>query len=157
MLASCFASHEAVFRSAFDSLRPGGWFEMQDFAFPFRCIDDSAVGSAFERWSVTVGQALRALSRDWSRGPHYKAYFERVGFVDVVEKQFAWPIGAWPRDSKMKMLGAWGRQDVLEGLQAWSMAILTRGLGMTSAEVELMLLEARNDINSKRLHAYVAM
>jgi hypothetical protein len=49
MLGSCFNSHVKVFESAFQFLQLGGWFEMQDFAFPFRCIDDSMKGTVFER------------------------------------------------------------------------------------------------------------
>jgi len=48
MLGSCFNSHIKVFESVFNYLQPGCWFEMQDFAFPFRCIDDTVKGTAFE-------------------------------------------------------------------------------------------------------------
>jgi hypothetical protein len=98
-----------------------------------------------------------ALGRDFGRVPQYKQYLQEIGFVDVVEKQLAWPIGTWARTRWMKMLGAWCKENVLSGLQGWTMAVLTRGLGMTSAEVELLLMEVRNDINSSALHAYVPM
>jgi hypothetical protein len=57
----------------------------------------------------------------------------------------------------MKMLGARCKEDVLSGLQGWSMAVLTRGLGMSPNEVEMLLMEVRNDINSKKLHAFIQM
>jgi len=157
MLASCFTSHLTVFRSAFEALRPGGWFEMQDFAIPYRCIDDSMAGTAMERWLETVVAAADKLGRDFGRVPNYKSYLIECGFVDVVETQLVWPIGTWPRDKKMKMLGAWCKEDVLSGLQGWSMAVLTRGLGMSPNEVEMLLMEVRNDINSKKLHAFIQM
>jgi hypothetical protein len=80
-----------------------------------------------------------------------------IGFTDVTQKLVAWPIGSWPKDEKMKMLGAWCKEDVLSGLQGTSMAILTRGLGMTSDEVEILLMETRRAINSKKLHCYILM
>ena len=114
-------------------------------------------GTAFERWIDLIKKGCMALGRDFGRVPQYKQYLQEIGFVDVVEKQLAWPIGTWARTRRMKMLGAWCKENVLSGLQGWTMAVLTRGLGMTLAEVELLLMEVRNDINSSALHAYVPM
>jgi hypothetical protein len=157
MLGSCFASHLNVFKSAFDAMRPGGWIELQDYAFPFRAVDDSMKGTAFERWVDDILAATHALGRDWKRVPLYKSCLEECGFVDVQEQLLAWPVGSWPKDEKMKTLGAWCKADVLDGMQGWSMAVLTRGLGMSKEEVELLLMEVRNVINSKKLHVYVPM
>lgn len=55
------------------------------------------------------------------------------------------------------MLRAWCKEDVLEGMQGWSMAVLTRGLGMSKEGAELLLMEVRKDIDSKKLHVYVPM
>ncbi len=48
-LATCFKDHVPVYKYAFNALRLGGYFEMQDAISLFRCIDDSVKGSAFER------------------------------------------------------------------------------------------------------------
>ncbi|KAE9370618.1 S-adenosyl-L-methionine-dependent methyltransferase, partial [Stipitochalara longipes BDJ] len=154
-LMTCFKDHVPVFKSAFDALRPGGYFEMQDAAIPFRSIDGSMKGTAFERWLGLVKEGTHALGRDFGKVPNYKSYFEAVGFVDIVEKQFAWPIGSWAKDPRMKMLGAWVQEDVLTGLHGWSAAVLTRGLGMSSQEVETLLTEVKSDINSNWLHTYI--
>lgn len=130
---------------------------MQDFVIPFRCIDDSIKGTAFERWQELVKQAVSALGRDIGKVPKYKSYFEETGFEDIVEKQLVWPIGSWAKDKQMKMLGAWAKEDVLSGMHGWAVAALTRGLGMSLQEVEILLMEVRNDINSNRLHAYIPM
>jgi len=38
---------------------------MQDVAIPFRRIDDSMKGTAFERWLGLVKEAANALGRDF--------------------------------------------------------------------------------------------
>jgi len=157
MLGSCFISHVKVFESAFQFLRPGGWLEMQDFGFPFRCVDDTMKGTAFERWLELVQVGCRKLGKDLGLAPSYHQYMRDIGFVDVQQKFVAWPIGSWPKDEKMKILGAWCKENILSGMQGNSIAILTRGLGMTSDEVEMLLAEARQDINSKKLHCYTPM
>jgi SAM-dependent methyltransferase len=157
MLASCFSSHVKVFESAFRFLRPGGWLEMQDFALPIRCVDDTMKGTALERWQDLTQEGFRKLGKDLGRAPVYGQHMRDIGFVDVQQKLVAWPIGSWPKDEKMKLLGAWFKEDVLSGLQGGSMAIMTRALGMTSEEVEILLMETRQAINSKKLHCYIPM
>lgn len=117
MLGSCFGSHIKVFESAFNFLRPGGWFEMQDFASPFRCVDDTMKGTAFERWLSSIQAGCEKLAKDLGRALKYRQYMRDIGFVDIQQKLVAWPIGSWPKDEKMKTLDAWCKEDVLSGLQ----------------------------------------
>jgi hypothetical protein len=56
-LATYFKDHVPVFQSAFNASRSGVYFEMQDVAIPFRRIDDSMKGTAFERWLGLVKEA----------------------------------------------------------------------------------------------------
>ncbi|RDW77001.1 hypothetical protein BP6252_05054 [Coleophoma cylindrospora] len=156
-LFACFSSHSTVFKSAFQHTQPGGWFELQDAAFPFRCIDNSMAGTKMEQWCSLVRTAASALGRDFAVVPKYKTYLEEAGFVDIVEKQMAWPIGSWAKGEKMKAIGAWCKEDVLLGLPAWSMAALTRGLGMEASEVEKLLNEVRSELREGGLHCYVPM
>ena len=160
MLVTCFQSHLTVFKSAFDFLRPGGYIELQDASFPFLGADEKWNGSAFQRWMGLLMDGAKAMGKDWNRVPRYKAYLENIGFVDVVERRFNCPIGQWAKGTKNKTLGAWGRANILEGLGALSMAILTRGLGMTVAEIELLLVDVRKDINksgNESIHLYAPM
>jgi hypothetical protein len=99
--------------------------------------------------------ATAALGKDWSRAAIYKEYFQQVGLVDVVEVKYNWPVGRWARGKKAKMLGMWYRENFLSGLQGFTLAILTRGLGMSVAEVEILLAGVRNDIHSNTLHMYL--
>jgi hypothetical protein len=138
-------------------MRPGGWIEMQDFDFPWRCVDNTMKGTNFEHWVQALNKGITALGKDFGRAPRYKEYLLECGFVDVKERRLAWPIGSWARGKKLKMMGAWCKENMLAGIQGWSMAVLTRGLGMTRNEVELLLMGVRSDINSRKLHIYVPL
>ena len=160
MLVTCFQSHLAVFKSAFDSLRPGGYIELQDASFPFMGADEKWEGTAFQRWWRMLMDASRALGKDWNRVPRYKGYLEELGFVDVVERRFPCPIGPWAKGEKNKILGVWARANMLQSVGGLSMAILTRGLGMTAAEIEVLLVDVRNDINkngAESIHVYAPL
>jgi hypothetical protein len=112
-------------------------------------------GTTTERWVDLIIEGTEALGKDWTRVTKYKHYFEEAGFEDVVVRKYEWPVGTWASGQRMKMLGLWYREDLLSGLQAISMAVLTRGLGMTKEEVEVLLIGVRQELKSNRIHMYV--
>ena len=60
-----------------------------------------------------------------------KDLIAEAGFVDVVEKKYKWPIGAWSNDQKLKDIGRWNMHHWKEGLEGWTMALLTRVMGVS--------------------------
>lgn len=102
----------------------------------------------------------RAMGKDWNRAAGHKVYLVEIGFVDVVEKGFSCSIVPWARDEKNKTLGVYGRATLLQGVGALSMAISTGGLGMTTVDIEFLLVDVRNDISKngyESIHVYVPM
>jgi hypothetical protein len=90
----------------------------------------------------------KSMGKDWNRVPKYKAYLEEIGFVDVVERRFNCPIGPWAKGMKNKTLDVWGRANILQAL------------GMTVAEIEMLLVDVRKDINksgNESIHLYAPM
>jgi hypothetical protein len=154
-LAICFASHLAVIKSAFDSLRPGGYLEFQDCIVPFHSIDETFKGTRIESWVQHMMRGSVALGTEWTRVAKYKEYFEEAGFEDVVEKRYAWPLGTWAKGERMKHLGELYREDLLSMLDSFTMAVMTRGLGMGGEEVKGLLEAVKEEIGSDRIHVYV--
>ena len=128
---------------------------MQDFIVPFVAMDDTIHGTSLERWGDAMVKASHAIGKDWTRASKYKSYMKEVGFEDVVECRYNWPVGTWARGQRMKLLGIWCREDYLSALQAVSLALLTRVLGMSVGEIEVLLAGVRDDIKSNRVHIYV--
>ncbi|KAF8861686.1 hypothetical protein BDZ45DRAFT_799866 [Acephala macrosclerotiorum] len=100
----------------------------------------------------------KAMGKDWNRVPRYKGCLVEAGFQDVVERRFNCSTGSWAKGEKNRMLGEWGKANILQSLGSLSLAILTKGLGMSVAEIELLLADVRNDISrtggdSKHLYA----
>lgn len=120
-------------------------------------MDGTLQGTALEKWGELVVAGAKNLGRNWTQVSRYKEFLEKAGFEDVVETQFAWPLGTWARGERMKMLGAWAREDLLGAIQGISMAVMTRGLGMSSEEVEVFLVDVRKDLMNKKIHAYCPM
>jgi hypothetical protein len=145
----------AVIKSAFESLENGGWLEFQDPTMPVLCIDDSMNGTALQEWMDAICRAGEALGRKWTNSKNYKKWMEEIGFVNVVEKRFSWALNPWPKGKHNKLVAMWMQQDLLDGLQGLSMALLTRGLGWSREQVELLLVEVRKDVLNRGIHAYL--
>jgi hypothetical protein len=156
-MAICFKDPAAVFKKAFNSLTPGGYFEMFDFIAQIRSVDDSFDGTILQKYSNMMIEGALNLGKDLTHAPRYKDYFEAAGFVDIVEERFQWPINTWPKGTYYKTLGLWYNRDLLDGLSGIAMAICTRGLNMSREDVELLLVNVRNDLKDTRIHAYLPM
>ncbi len=157
MLFSCFKDPAGVITSAFKALENGRYLEMMDVAFPLRSVDDSLKGTALGKWCSLLIAGAKALGKDWTCTSKYPKYFEEAGFIDVQVVRYHWPTNAWAKSEHQKILGRWLQQNLLDGVGAMSMAALTRGLQMSPAEVELFLVDVRNDIQDRHIHAYCPM
>jgi hypothetical protein len=132
---------------------------MQDACFGEVSSDDGSFeGTAMQKWFAELIEAGRKLGREFgTEPPNYKKYLEDIGFVDVIVEVRRWPFGPWEQDKKMREIGLWSRANALDGLQAVSMAVLTRGLGKTAAEVDVQLVDVRKDFLNPRIHSYLPM
>jgi hypothetical protein len=156
-MAFCFKDLPAIFRKAFQSCTPGGYFQISDAALPIRCIDESLKGTALMKFANMIVEGMRIAGKDITHAPRYKSYMEAAGFVDVVEEIFQWPINTWPKGKYHKTIGALFHQDMQEGLSGIAMAICSRIYKISKEEVEELLVDVKKDLNDTSIHAYQAM
>jgi hypothetical protein len=136
-------------------LSPGGWLELQETDSPICCDDDSFLESSpLFQWSIAVNEGFKAAGRELTMGPKLKDWMTQAGFTQVTEMTYKWPINDWPKDKTYKTIGLWSRENTLGLLQAVAMAPLTRFLGWSMQEVEVLLAGARKDLADRRIHAY---
>lgn len=136
----------------------GRRFDLVSFASSFHLFFSSLLvssNSGRKRFGFDISSSFRDLTA--RQTPHYKSYLEEIGFVDIVEKQFAFPIGPWAKGAHMKAVGELCKADLVTGIHGISMMVLRRGMGMTAEEVETLITEAKDEMNSKKLHAYMPM
>lgn len=132
--------------------------ELQDFAVPFGCDDDTLSEDTitYQLGNLFV-DASTALGRPLNLAPTYKDLMIKAGFVDVVEHRLKSPIGSWPKDKYYKELGYWNGASMDIGLEGLLMALLTRGLGWSKEQVLVYCAQARAALRDPRIHAYFPM
>lgn len=62
-------------------------------------------GSAISIWSKQLLRGAKKIGRPLDSAKHYKDELTRVGYVDIVEDTYKWPMNRWPRDRNFKELG----------------------------------------------------
>ncbi|ETN45927.1 uncharacterized protein HMPREF1541_00109 [Cyphellophora europaea CBS 101466] len=157
MLLTSSADFPTLFQRAYDSLRPGGWIEMQDLYMPLKCDDGSMDGTTYQQWNELYIQACSKLGRDPSYTAKYKEWMTTAGFDGVEEEVFKWPVNTWPKDDKLKEMGSWNLINMLDGLEGFTVRLWTMALEMSTEEIEVILAGVRKDVQDKRIHSYWPM
>lgn len=143
-----------LFTQSLDALKPGGWLEIKEVALPVVCNDDTLEGTSLVKWNDEIMNAAAMIGTSLDKPWHYRQWMEEAGFVNVKEHVVPLPINQWPKDRKLKELGMWEMTNLLEGIEGFSVALFTKVLGWSRAELEVFLAQVRKDVQNRRIHAY---
>lgn len=157
MMVGSFHDWPAFISNAFTWTRPNGYLELQDVE-SLCCDDDTFTADPpscrlAEWWSLVL-QGFRCAGRPLDAALKHKERMLAAGFVDVQESLLKWPINTWPKDEHMKKIGLFSQENTSQVLEAFALAPLTRFLGWSKEEVQVLCAGARTDIMNTRLHAY---
>jgi SAM-dependent methyltransferase len=93
MIAVAIRNWPRVLSQAFDALKPGGWFELQDLCLPLRCDDGSAApDSPLMRWGPLMVQGAEKLGARLDVLNYMEQLMVDAGFVDVRFEWRTWPV-----------------------------------------------------------------
>ncbi|KAL4908790.1 hypothetical protein BDW74DRAFT_145339 [Aspergillus multicolor] len=144
-----------LFKQAHDYLSPGGWFEICDFTVGIFSDDDSVEKATnLQHWRDLLVEASQKFGKQFSVSRNYKQWMIDAGFKDVQEEIYKVPLSPWARDPKLKFLGKFHQANMLEALDAYSLALMTRFLGWTVEEVQVLLRAVRKELLDRTLHVY---
>ncbi|PWW80887.1 S-adenosyl-L-methionine-dependent methyltransferase [Tuber magnatum] len=155
-LTGAFADWPKFIERSFTALKPGGWIECQEIES--RILSDDGTlqpDSALAKWNELLREAAETYGRSVVAAARLANWMEDAGYVNVTNRCFKIPNNAWPKNPKMKEVGMYQMANFLDGLQALTMALFTRALRWTPAEVEAYLVEVRKDIKNKNIHSYL--
>ncbi|RSL88952.1 hypothetical protein CEP52_015062 [Fusarium oligoseptatum] len=148
------------FNQSLEFLNPGGKIEIMDIIYPPRSDDGTlSEDSPLYKWATLLLRTFATMGSPLDSALRYKEQLEEAGFVDVHVVQRKWPMNRWPKARIYKQIGMWANQNTMDALAAISLAVFTRpegqgGLGWTSEELEVFLIEVRKDIKDHTIHSY---
>jgi len=166
----CLGMHDwpRFFQQAYDNLEPGGWLETCEVQFPPRRADQDLVQgsgsiggekpeSKFLKWGDYVYEAAAMGGIDARASEKFTEQMSAQGFVNVSRADVQWPIRAWPKGRKNKVMGRLLYENTQQALPAIAMALFTRHLGWTKEEVDTYVEECVREVDDLGNHFYYPM
>jgi hypothetical protein len=143
-----------VISEAFKSLAPGGYLELQDMVYPFEYAGEPPVNCDLYRWNRLCIEGSTKIGRPWMNVKNYKRWLEEVGFEDVVEKSFYWPINPWAEGEYYKKIGTFFQISLTNGIEGMSLKVMGQ-LGWSADEIRTFLVGAKKDIQDPSITSYL--
>ncbi|KAF4345486.1 methyltransferase [Fusarium beomiforme] len=155
--SGCWTSFkEQIADQAFQTLRPGGWFESQEYDATIMSDDGSLpLNGHLATWFREINEASELMGRPTDVAAHVREAYVQAGFVDVQERIFKMPMNGWPKDERLKELGRMWERNFLMGLSGFSFTLFNRVYERTPAQIEVALVDVRRELIDTRIHAYI--
>lgn len=153
-LTGCIRDWPYLYQQCYKHLKPGGWFEHLEWSMNTNADpeSDNHADKLYTAFSTSVMSIGEQRGMTYKIVDRMKEYMEDAGFVDIVETRFIWPIGPWPKDPHLKELGRWGERNWVDGIEDWVLAIYTRHLGKTYADVQAFARDLRSVVKARQNH-----
>ena len=125
------------------ALRPGGLVEITDTT-----AAHAPAGEVGREFAALLGAGYarrrRAIAHD------FPALLTAAGFVGLAERLARLPVGVWPLQPQLKELGRQWRDCLVAGLEGQALAVLTRELGWSKAEVDVLVANMRRELLARQ-------
>ncbi|KEF50943.1 uncharacterized protein A1O9_13005 [Exophiala aquamarina CBS 119918] len=145
-----------LYKQALANLQPNGWLEIQEFEVWFYSQKPGGLpkDSAITKWQNLIDEGSLQLGRRLNYACCFKNHLEEAGFVDIQTQVFKAPIGAWPKDRKLRDIGIFLQAQMSRALEAVTLGYFTRALGWSELETKVFLAQVRNEFNDRSQHLY---
>ncbi|KAH6884873.1 S-adenosyl-L-methionine-dependent methyltransferase [Thelonectria olida] len=155
-LEGCIGDPDKLFRQAFKHLAPGGYVEFQAAYTRFLSDDGTAEkAESAQFWLKTLIDGLAQFGKPLDCAIEWKQKMEDAGFVDVQQRIIKVPIGAWPKDPKLKDLGKFQGFQQMKAVESYTPGVFGRILGWSDEEVQVLVAKVRKDLNDPAIHLYI--
>ncbi|KAH6975691.1 methyltransferase [Ilyonectria destructans] len=144
----------------YQHLKPGGWFELQEFHYTAACDDKSCDGPYPWRDFISYLEAGMAnLGSDMHGILKAEEELAAAGFEDLRVKHLKCPVGPWAKKKKLQECGYVLRDVLMAGVNGLARKPFREGLKWTDIQIELFLVQVRKAITEEsnglpKFHSY---
>ncbi|KAG6150504.1 hypothetical protein E4U37_006046 [Claviceps purpurea] len=143
-----------VLGHAYESLRPGGWIELQEL-LPTPLCDDGTMpdDDPVKYLCELVEKAYEKFGMRATLPAELESYLQEAGFENIHCQMMKVPIGPWAKDRNMRILGLYQKTVFVEGLPVLAGRPF-QALDMSDAEAEVTIALARKSLEDPDVHRY---
>ena len=145
----------ALYRQIYSHIKPSGFLEQLEMSIEFTS-DDGTVGSdhIMAEWSRIFIEAGNKMGKTMKIANQAAALIRDAGFTDVREEWYKVPVGPWPKDKKLKEVGQCNYHYCNEGFEGWAMYLLTKIMGWSIPEVQILVAKMKSALKDRNTHGY---
>lgn len=141
-------------RNAYESLRDGGWIEMQELLGVPLCDDGTmAPDDPVKQVYDLAGEAFTKIGLNVRMAADLESFLLDAGFVNVQCLVKKVPIGPWAKDKTLRVIGYYQKLAVEDLLPAMAGRPFTV-LGLSPTESQVYLAKARHGLEDMTVHRY---
>ncbi|OLN96410.1 hypothetical protein CCHL11_00663 [Colletotrichum chlorophyti] len=147
----------ALYKQAFKALQPGGYIEVKEVDIEcgsqVEALDDK---HPFKRWSKFLLEACDKIGKTGlqCRSQGIGNNLRNAGYVDIVEKKWPIPVGAWAKDPVLKEVGQSTLEFLDKSLEGFGTFLLKEVLGWEYAEVLVFISEFRKALKDSKMQPF---
>ncbi|PTD08172.1 putative methyltransferase tdiE [Fusarium culmorum] len=155
-LEACVGDEDLLLQRAFQHTRSEGYIELQGVAARFES-DDGTIEQApnAQLWMKNLIEACAKFGKPVDCADKWGARLKRAGFVDVHEEIRKLPIGAWPKDSKLKELGRYQAIQELKVIDSYTPKLFQHALGWKEQEIQVLMAQVKKELRNPSVHLYL--
>jgi SAM-dependent methyltransferase len=143
---------------AYDTLKPGGYFELSASIPDFKSDDGTlSLGPAYVEIAQMYFDMADRIGCSGKDPMLFKDQLTAAGFTDVVEKVFKIPTNPWPKDERLKQIGAFEMLHFRDGISNIFARGYTQILGGDPAYFEIVMANARREVINRKMHTYLPL
>ncbi|KAM0421292.1 hypothetical protein ACHAPT_010820 [Fusarium lateritium] len=155
-LEGCMSDDLLLFRRVFQSLLPNGYIEFQGVEARF-VSDDGTLEKATNAqvWMQTLRDGSVKFGKPLNNAPTWKDKLIEAGFVDVKHEIRKLPIGAWPKDPKLKEVGRYQSIQELQVVDSYTPQLFSQVLGWNIEEIRAFMAKVKRELQDPSIHLYL--
>ncbi|KAJ4168286.1 hypothetical protein NW754_013620 [Fusarium falciforme] len=155
-IEGCISDDDVLFRRAFQHLKPGGYIEFQA-VYPRWLSDDGTAEKAenAQGWLKVLIEGSIKFGKSLEGAVDWKDKMQKAGFVEVRQEVRKMPIGAWPKDPKLKEIGKYQAIQQIQAVESYTPRIFSNVMGWKEEEIQVHVARVRKDLKDPSIHLYV--
>ncbi|TWU76084.1 hypothetical protein ED733_007616 [Metarhizium rileyi] len=143
-----------VLTHAYESLRPGGWVELQELHGVPLCDDGTMTNDdPVKTLYSTAGEAYKKFGMSTSLPAALEPLLRQAGFENVHCQVLKVPIGTWAKDRMMRAIGLYQKMAVLDFIPTLTGRPF-QALRISEAEAEVRVALARKGLEDPSVHRF---